>query len=247
MPISRSSPLDRCVARAPGGWERTPRARASSAMPRAPCSPRGASAARCACRRRSIPRAPTYARSIVVHPPGGIVGGDSLAIGIDVGVGAHAQLTTPGAAKWYRSTGSRRAVGHDVAHRAPAPLLEWLPQETMLFDGAHASIALAHRARAGERDSSAGTSTCLGRTASGERFASEHLRQSTRRSVRDGGLLFCERAAIDGGGRVRSNPVQSSSGAPVFGTLRRRRARSMTRHACFAAARSVANARRAAR
>src|SRR5215212_9734570 len=42
---------------------------------------------------------------IVVHPPGGIAGGDALEIDVDVAAGAWAQLTTPGAAKWYRAAG----------------------------------------------------------------------------------------------------------------------------------------------
>ena len=102
------------------------------------------------------PEGPDVCQAIVVHPPGGIVGGDSLAIGIDAGVGAHAQLTTPGAAKWYRSAGP-------VAHAATAlrlaagAIVEWLPQETILFDGARASIALRRRHRARRDASSAGT------------------------------------------------------------------------------------------
>ena len=51
------------------------------------------------------PEDATVCQVVVVHPPAGIVGGDSLAIDVAVGEGAHAQATTPGAAKWYRSAG----------------------------------------------------------------------------------------------------------------------------------------------
>src|SRR5262245_64528023 len=55
--------------------------------------------------------------TIVVHPPGGIAGGDDLSISAAVAEGAAALLTTPGAAKWYRSAGpwAAQRVLFDVA------------------------------------------------------------------------------------------------------------------------------------
>jgi len=161
------------------------------------------------------PEGPEVCQAIIVHPPGGIVGGDSLSIGIDVGALAHAQLTTPGAAKWYRSSGPRARALTTLRIRAGA-LLEWLPQETMLFDGARASITLSVEL-ARESRFMGWDVTCLGRTASGERYASGDLRQSIEIS-RDGALLFCERAAIDGGSRLLQSGAMLK-GAPVFGTL----------------------------
>src|SRR6185295_7089615 len=76
--------------------------------------------------------------AIVVHPPGGIAGGDELSLKINVGDNASALLTTPGAAKWYRSAGAwaKQNAVFDVQGQ-----LEWLPQETIVFDGALAQTA----------------------------------------------------------------------------------------------------------
>src|SRR6476620_3801730 len=51
------------------------------------------------------PEGDEVCQCIVVHPPGGIAGGDRLRLAVDVAAGARAQLTTPGAAKWYRADG----------------------------------------------------------------------------------------------------------------------------------------------
>ena len=75
--------------------------------------------------------------AIIVHPPAGIAGGDHLTFEISVDAAAHALVTTPGAGKWYRTNG-KQAYQHihiSVKHNA---VFEWLPQETMLFDGSNA-------------------------------------------------------------------------------------------------------------
>lgn len=76
----------------------------------------------------------------VLHPPAGIVGGDELAMTFAVEPGAHALVTTPAATRWYFSHG-REARLRQEATVAPGGLLEWLPQETLLFAGAHARLA----------------------------------------------------------------------------------------------------------
>ena len=161
------------------------------------------------------PEGPAVCQVVVVHPPGGIVAGDSLRIEVDAGPRAHAQLTTPGAAKWYRSAGPF-ARSDTVLRVAAGALVEWLPQETMLFDGARAAIRLrvelAREARFVGWDV-----THLGRTASGERFASGRLRQTVEIVDADG-MLWCERALLDGDSRaLQSGAILN--GAPVFGTM----------------------------
>ena len=161
------------------------------------------------------PEGPGVCQVVVVHPPGGIVAGDSLMIEVDAGRRAHAQFTTPGAAKWYRSAGPV-ARSDTVLRVAAGALVEWFPQETMLFDGARAAIRLGVELT-GDARFIGWDVTHLGRTASGERFASGRMRQ-TLEIVRDDAMLWCERAVLDGGSRALQSGAMLD-GAPVFGTM----------------------------
>lgn len=71
----------------------------------------------------------------IVHPPGGVVGGDRLDLRFNAGSGAHALLTTPAAGKFYRSAGpeARQRIEIRLSEHSA---LEWLPQETIYYPGA---------------------------------------------------------------------------------------------------------------
>jgi urease accessory protein len=161
------------------------------------------------------PEGKAVCQSIVVHPPGGIAGGDSLAIDVSLDAGACAQFTTPGAAKWYRSAGNmaRQVVALKVGERA---VLEWLPQESIVFDGAIADMETTI-----DLDATAmyvgWDIVCLGRTASRERFATGRLTQRLQ-VWRAKALLFAERVELRGGAAELVSRV-GLHGAPVFGTL----------------------------
>ncbi|SPL70406.1 urease accessory protein UreD [Acinetobacter stercoris] len=75
--------------------------------------------------------------AIIVHPPAGIAGGDHLSFEMTVDAGAHAVVTTPGAGKWYKSN-AKQAFQHIHIHLKQHAIFEWLPQESMLFNGANA-------------------------------------------------------------------------------------------------------------
>ncbi len=75
----------------------------------------------------------------LLHPPGGVVAGDRLRVRIRAGEGAHALITTPAATKMYRSHGPQASQGHRLRVE-PGGILEWLPQETILFSGARADL-----------------------------------------------------------------------------------------------------------
>ena len=84
-----------------------------------------------------FPEGPEVCHTVLVHPPGGIVGGDTLTVDLALGDGAHALVTTPGATRFYRSGGARAA--QTIAARvAGGGRLEWLPLETLVHSGAHA-------------------------------------------------------------------------------------------------------------
>jgi urease accessory protein len=80
------------------------------------------------------PETPAICHNVLVHPPGGLVGGDSLDISVTVDTHAHALVTTPGATRFYRSTGAE-ATQTLHARVAPQGRLEWLPLETIAYNG----------------------------------------------------------------------------------------------------------------
>src|SRR5450830_1012471 len=132
------------------------------------------------------PEGAAVCHAIIVHPPGGVVGGDQLAIDATVGARAHALLTTPGAAKWYKANGkvSRQQVRLSVGAGAT---LEWLPQETIFYD--HADVVLdQHVELAADASYIGGEILCMGRRASGESFSAGKVTQRTQ--IRRGGKLI---------------------------------------------------------
>lgn len=80
------------------------------------------------------PEGPAVAHNVLVHPPGGIVGGDVLDIDIRVGTGSHGLVTTPGATRFYRSQGER-AVQRSAISVAAGGRFEWLPLEAICHSG----------------------------------------------------------------------------------------------------------------
>ena len=153
--------------------------------------------------------------AIVVHPPGGIAGGDELEISVRAGDRSQALLTTPGAAKWYRTAGPRASQRVTVEADNGA-CVEWLPQETIVFDGALASMKTEIRLT-GNGSYLGWELLCLGRSGSGERFVRGACRLETVLK-RDGRLLRFERGNIEGGGSLLDSPA-GLAGAPVCGTL----------------------------
>jgi urease accessory protein len=142
------------------------------------------------------PEGPAICHAIMLHPPGGVVGGDQLEIAVDADAGAHAFLTTPGAAKWYRANGkvSRQRVALRVAAGAAC---EWMPQESIFYDAAHVDLHHAVELAPGARYIGMEI-LCFGRRASNERFTTGAVQQHTQIRLA-GKLVWWEQGAITPG------------------------------------------------
>ena len=88
------------------------------------------------------PEGDAVCHNVLVHPPGGLVGGDTLDLRVSVGSGAHALITTPGATRFYRSDGELALQRTQLRLEAGARM-EWLPLEAILYNGCHAENRLS--------------------------------------------------------------------------------------------------------
>lgn len=130
----------------------------------------------------------------ILHPPGGIVSGDRLNLCINAEQHSHALITTPAAGKFYRSGGELAVQTVSIKVEKDAAL-EWLPQETIIYQGAQlkstVNVELAQGARfIGWEILS------LGRPACGERF-DEGLADMSWQIYCKNQPLFLERLHLD--------------------------------------------------
>lgn len=158
------------------------------------------------------PEGPGVAQAVLVHPPGGLVGGDRLDIAIDVQPGAHLLVTTPAATRFYRSVAGEAAQVVQ-AQVAPGARLEWLPQETLAYPACDARnevrLSLAPGASLFATEVLG-----LGLPAAGEPYATGRMLQHleiTGQWLDRGRLDAADRALLDG-------PC-GLAGHPILGTL----------------------------
>lgn len=130
----------------------------------------------------------------LLHPPGGVVAGDRLAIDVSADTGSQALITTPAAGKFYRSGGAQASQSVNLKVAANATL-EWLPQETIVYEGARV-VSNMHI----ELDAEAGfigwEVQAFGRPAAGEGFDNGEATLNWRIS-RAGQLFYLERLRLD--------------------------------------------------
>ena len=121
------------------------------------------------------PEGEAICHGIIIHPPGGVAGGDELILNVNLQNNASALLTTPGAGKWYKANGTAASqhLQFDLAEKSS---LEWLPQENILFNGSivnfSADIELGIDAKYAGWEI-----LCFGRQAKGETWQAGKLKQ----------------------------------------------------------------------
>ena len=149
----------------------------------------------------------------LLHPPGGVVGGDSLDLQITLQAGAQGLFTAPGAAKFYLSAGPTARVGQNFSVGSGAGL-EFLPQENIYFPGALVDSRTLLDVEAGGRVL-LWEKHCFGRPANREAFTRGRL-QSRIELRLDGELVYSEIQRVDADEIERSSGMR---GQPVCGTL----------------------------
>ncbi len=80
------------------------------------------------------PEGEAICHNVIVHPPGGLVGGDTLDLQFSAAAGSHGLVTTPGATRFYRSSGEK-ALQRTQLNLAAGARMEWLPLEAICYSG----------------------------------------------------------------------------------------------------------------
>jgi urease accessory protein len=133
--------------------------------------------------------------AVLINMAGGMTGGDVFGTEVEMEAGARATLTTQACERIYRSTGTTVTVENRIGLEAGSRL-DWLPQETILFDGGRLARRL-DADLAGDAELLAVESTVFGRAAMGEIINSGAFRDRWR-IRRDGRLIFADELFFEG-------------------------------------------------
>ncbi|SMP18223.1 urease accessory protein [Shimia sagamensis] len=156
-------------------------------------------------------------QAVLLNTAGGITGGDQFDITTHTGEGSHLTLTTQAAERAYRSIDAHMGRLDSSLHISPNARLDWLPQETILFDGAALSRSLTVEMHSTSRFLMV-EPMIFGRTAMGETVQSMEL--FDRITVkRDGELLFADRVKLCGHAQNHLNRAAIAGGARAMATL----------------------------
>lgn len=137
----------------------------------------------------------------LLHPPGGVVAGDQLHIDLRVEADAKVLLTTPGATKFYRSTGAQADLTQQL-YVADGASLEWMPLENIFFPETKSRILTEVQLQPGAQFIG-WEINCLGRPSNAERFERGQI-HAEMRIFRDGAPVLFDRFATDGESVINS-------------------------------------------
>ena len=144
-----------------------------------------------------FPRSSNPCEAAIVNIGGGVAGGDSYRVSLSLGEGAEVEATTPSAERIYRSDGPAASVATRLSLASGARLF-WLPQETLMFDGARLERRLEAE-MAAEAGLLIAETVVFGRLAMGEERIAASLRDSWRLR-RDGRLVFADETRLERAG-----------------------------------------------
>lgn len=158
------------------------------------------------------PEGPHTCEHVLVHPPGGLVGGDELRVVAQLGAGTRVRLTTPGATRFYKSLGPA-AVQQVRLRLLEGAQLEWLPMETLAYEHCRAvnecRISLAPGAEMIGWDIA-----CLGLPASGDAFAHGEVLQHLEIEG-----VWLERGRLQAQDKLLRESLLGLDGMPVVATV----------------------------
>lgn len=187
---------------------------------------------------RLYPEGPAVCHHVLVHPPGGVVGGDILRLDARLDAGSHALLTTPGATRFYRSNGQPALQATDCT-LAAGSRLEWLPLEAIAYSGCDAENRLRFALEPGA-EMIGWDLLALGLPATGRAFEAGRFRQRLElpgRWLEQGLIAADDRLLLDGplglAGRRVLATMWFAAGSPLAAARR---------DALLAAARELADA-----
>ena len=152
----------------------------------------------------------------LLHPPGGLVGGDELNIKLHLGPNSHGLLTTPSAGKIYRNISTLNQGQNVNLTVCDGASLEWLPMENIIFNGAKARLSTTIDIQ-GSGIFMGWEITCLGRTESSEAFMQGSLKQTLTLN-KDGKVLFKDRLSLIAGSDLQTHKA-GFQGFSVLGSF----------------------------
>ena len=162
-----------------------------------------------------FPRSSNPCEAAIVNTGGGVAGGDSYSVSLALSEGAEVEATTPSAERIYRSDGPAAAIATRLTLTSGARLF-WLPQETLLFDGARLERRLEVET-SGEAELLIAETLVFGRLAMGEIRIDASVKNSWR-VRRDGQLVFADETRIDHAGATLERKAVGA-GARALSTI----------------------------